>query len=163
GDTTVSVTVTDKAGNTSAPCTFTITILDRTAPVKNLGALATIETECSAAIPAPPHATDLVSLDITGTTPDAMSYTKAFNGVNADAFFPKGDTTLTYSVTDGSGNTTTRTRKVTVIDNETPKIAAPADITVRGTLPAGTFIAYAPVVSDNCDVPPFIDVVSVTR
>ncbi|MDA8531861.1 hypothetical protein N9K44_03165, partial [Flavobacteriaceae bacterium] len=45
--------------------------------------------------------------------------------------FPLGDTTVTWTVTDGSGNTATATQTVTVVDNIDPTITAPADVTVN--------------------------------
>ena len=73
---------------------------------------------------------------------------------NAPAFYPVGITNIQYSVTDGSGNTTIKIQKVTVIDNIIPVITAPANINT--TLTAGctkTGINLGtPVTSDNCTI-----------
>jgi hypothetical protein len=45
------------------------------------------------------------------------------NGVPADHFFPVGNTAITYTATDGAGNTSTVTQLVTVIDKTPPKIS----------------------------------------
>ena len=45
--------------------------------------------------------------------------------------FAPGDTTVTWTVTDGSGNTATATQIVTVIDSQDPTIDTLADITVN--------------------------------
>jgi hypothetical protein len=51
-------------------------------------------------------------------------------GVPAGNFFPVGPTTITYTVTDASGNITFDTQTVTVTDNTLPTITAPADVTL---------------------------------
>src|SRR5439155_11832237 len=73
---------------------------------------------------------------------------------DAPAQFPKGDTTVTWTVTDTSGNTPTATQIVTVKDHENPTITAPANLT---DVPADAGKCYAtgvvlgsPVTADNC-------------
>ena len=50
---------------------------------------------------------------------------------DAPASFPLGNTTVTWTVTDNSGNTATCTQVVTVEDNEDPTITCPSDLTVK--------------------------------
>jgi hypothetical protein len=76
---------------------------------------------------------------------------------NAPATFPLGTTTVTWTVTDGSGNVTTCTQTITVEDNELPTMACPADITVNN-MPGfcGRSVTYAsPSHADNCGVASF--------
>jgi gliding motility-associated-like protein len=54
----------------------------------------------------------------TPTTSDNCSVASVTN--DAPAAYPLGDTTVTWTVTDGSGNTATCMQTVTVIDNEAP-------------------------------------------
>jgi hypothetical protein len=49
------------------------------------------------------------------------------DGVPADHFFPVGSTTITYTATDGAGNTSTARQRVTVTDQTPPKVS---DVTV---------------------------------
>lgn len=58
----------------------------------------------------------------TATATDNCSVTVTRTGVPAGNNFPKGDTTITYTATDGGGNTATATQTVTVIDNTPPTI-----------------------------------------
>ena len=60
---------------------------------------------------------------------------------------------ITLTVTDPSGNTSTVTANVTVIDEIAPEITAPADINVFATSAAGATVNYTtPVGTDNCSV-----------
>jgi hypothetical protein len=51
-------------------------------------------------------------------------------GVPVGNIFPIGTTTVTYTASDGHGNSANATQHVTVTDNALPTITAPADITV---------------------------------
>jgi hypothetical protein len=84
----------------------------------------------------------------TPTTADNCSIA----GVTNDATEPYalGNTTVTWTVTDGSGNTATCTQTVTVIDNIDPTITCPAD-TIVGECNRN-IILEVPVVSDNCGI-----------
>ncbi|WP_242132744.1 HYR domain-containing protein, partial [Aestuariivivens marinum] len=121
GTTTVTYTATDAGGNTSS-CSFDITITDDDNP----------------AIICPPDV--LVNVDAglctasgvdLGSTPTGSDNCSVASVVNdAPAVFPLGDTTVTWTVTDGSGNTATCEQTVTVEDNVDPT-AICQDITVQ--------------------------------
>ena len=68
--------------------------------------------------------------------------------------FPVGETTVTWTVTDVNGNTSTATQLVTVTDDEAPSITAPADATASadaGSCEAATVDLGTPETADNCD------------
>src|SRR5207247_2304754 len=67
------------------------------------------------------------------------------SGVPSGNVFPVGTTTVTYKATDASGNTTTATQTVTVIDNTLPIITPPAAVTAYTGVGATT---CSKVVSD---------------
>src|SRR5207244_2497068 len=79
---------------------------------------------------------------------------------DAPAQFPKGDTTVTWTVTDSSGNPLTATQIVTVKDHQNPTISGcPNNITVY-TGPGRTTCDQvatwtAPTATDNCAVASF--------
>ncbi|WP_304329255.1 PxKF domain-containing protein [Candidatus Culexarchaeum yellowstonense] len=54
---------------------------------------------------------------------------------NATSFFPLGETIVTWTATDASGNTATATQKVTVVDTTPPTIEAPDTLTVLVNAP----------------------------
>ena len=73
---------------------------------------------------------------------------------NAPAAYPLGTNLVTWTVTDGSGNTTTGTQRVIVRDLTAPTISCPADVTVSANAGStATNVALgSPVTGDNCSV-----------
>ncbi len=72
-------------------------------------------------------------------------------GLPSGSVFPVGVTTNTFRATDASGNTSTCSFTVTVVDNQAPAITCPAPITA--TTPIGSctaVVTYAVTASDNC-------------
>ncbi|GIZ10245.1 hypothetical protein FUMI01_29690 [Flavobacterium sp. UMI-01] len=80
------------------------------------------------------------------------------NTINPATYdFPIGITTVTWIVTDGSGNSNSCNQTVTVTDNENPTITCPASITtttsVDGTGNCTTkAVLGTPITTDNCSV-----------
>jgi len=115
GLTAVTYTATDDAGNT-ATCTREVTVEDNTPPVIDCPGPITLYTgpdddDCLVPndLPLPP-VTDNCDPD-----PDIVS--------DGPAFFPLGDTTVTYTATDESGNTSSCSHVVTT-SRATPPAAA---------------------------------------
>ena len=144
GTTTVTWTVTDASGNT-ATCTQDVTVTDDELPTITCPADVIVDTDPLVCV-----ATN-VNLG-TPTTADNCSVASVTN--DAPTFFPLGNTTVTWTVIDGSGNTSTCTQVVTVEDNEGPQIQCPLDVVadiVTGS--CGRVIQYpTPIVIDNCSV-----------
>ena len=149
GNTTVTYTVTDLAGNT-ATSSFTVTVTDNEAPViSNIPADFTVGTfdGLSTAVVTWPEApaADPAASDNCGVT--------SFTSTHASGdTFDEGVTTVTYTAMDAAGNTTTSSFTVTVSDGEAPVISGnPADITQ--TADAGqcsAVVTYtAPTATDN--------------
>ena len=143
GDTTVTWTVTDGSGNT-ATATQTVTVVDDIDPTITV-------TDITVNV-------DAASCEATGvdlgspTTADNCSVDTTTN--NAPTSFPLGDTTVTWTVTDGSGNTTTATQTVTVVDDIDPTITV-TDITVNvdtDSCEATGVDLGLPTTTDNCSV-----------
>jgi gliding motility-associated-like protein len=143
GATTVTWTVTDAAGNSNT-ATQVVTIVDNTNPtiVAPASVTANLTTGCTT--------TGIVL----GTPITADNCTVANVTNNAPATYSLGTTIVTWTVTDGAGNTATATQLVTISDNTNPTITAPAAIAINTTtgctvtgLALGT-----PVTADNCTV-----------
>ena len=166
GTTTVTYTVKDSSGNTST-CTFTVMVVDNTAPVisgcsSNITVNTGIgRTTCDqVASWAEPTATDNC------TASGNLVWSKSHS---SGATFPVGTTTVTYTVKDSSGNTSTCTFTVTVIDNTVPTFVVPESTIVYKTLTCiydinSTLTGKPTDVKDNCDSSPqvtYLDVIGV--
>ena len=73
---------------------------------------------------------------------------------NAPSLFPIGTTTVTWTVTDASGNTATATQLVNVVDQVAPEATAPADVTVNTNnfCDATGVNLGTPEATDNCTI-----------
>ncbi len=110
GTTTVTVTATDGAGNSSTG-SFTVTVRDTLAPVLTVPANVVAEaTSAAGAIVTYPPAT---ATDAVG--PVTFTYSTA-----SGAQFALGTTTVTVTATDGAGNSSTGSFTVTVRDTTAP-------------------------------------------
>jgi HYR domain len=145
GNTTVTYTAVDANGNSSS-CSFVITVVDTIAPTINCPANIAVNTQvglCSAVV----TYTAPIGIDNCLTTT-----TTQIAGLPSGAAFPKGVTTNTFKVIDGSGNINTCSFTVTVSDNQAPTIVCPANIFVNTDLNLCTAIVnyVTPIGIDNC-------------
>lgn len=122
GDTAVTCTATDAAGNTSAPGSFVVTVSDTTAPVLDLpetvieklvvGAPSGLPAT-GAPLSAAPTGTEVT---FTATATDLVDGPIAPVCTPASGTtFAVGDTTVTCSATDAAGNTATGSFTVSVV------------------------------------------------
>ena len=150
GTHTITITATDAAGN-SATTTTTFTVNDATAPAITAPANVTVNTgagatNCGATVTE-------AQLGTATATDNSGNVSIQRSGVPAGNLFPVGTTTITYTATDGAGNSSTATQTVTVIDNTAPTITVPpptsvnADGTGHATIPNVVTLTTA---SDNC-------------
>ncbi len=142
GNTTVTWTAIDGASNSST-CPQIITVVDNQFPVITCPADITINTD-------PGQCTATASIG-TATATDNCAATVTNN---APAAFPVGITTVTWTATDGAGNSTTCDQIVTVTDIENPVITCPANITIdtdAGLCTSSSSIGTA-TATDNCAV-----------
>ena len=145
GTTTVTWTIIDGSGN-SATCSQTVTVIDTQLPTITCPAPVAVFADGGSCV------ATLVALG-TPTTGDNCSIASIVN--NAPVSYPLGMTTVTWTITDGSGNVATCTQTVTVTDNQLPTIACPANVTVNagfGLCSANTVALGTPVTTDNCSV-----------
>jgi len=142
GTTTVNWTVTDASGNT-ATCAQLVTVEDTEMPTITCPAPVTDETDpgvCAAS-------NVVLGSPVTADNCGVASVTN-----NAPQYFQLGVTTVTWTVTDNSGNTTTCTQMVTIEDNEMPVVQCPNNI-VRNIITGscGRVVQYpVPMALDNC-------------
>src|SRR5574338_351994 len=141
GNTTITWTATDSSGNT-ATATQTITVQDTTKPTITAPADITIE-----ATSADQNAVTLGDAEAT----DAVTVSSVEN--DAPAEFSLGETTVTWTAVDESGNTASATQKVTVVDTTKPTISAPTDITQEATSKSDNTVSLStPAATDNVGI-----------
>lgn len=112
-----------------------IVIVDNIAPAVDVASLSDLTDECSVSAPDSPTATDNCDGSITGVP---------------DVTFPLTEsTTITWTYTDDSGNTTTQDQSVVIEDNTAPvaDAASLSDLTGECSVSAPD----SPTATDNCD------------
>lgn len=147
--TTVTLTVRDPKNN-PATCTTAVTVKDVTAPVLS-AAPANITVQACDTIPA---AVSLTATDACGGTSQVIATQVSTQDTTGGQLKYNYMITRTWSVTDPSGNTTTATQKITVVDTQKPVFAgAPTMVMVvtdpdRQTCDDTVNINILPFVSD---------------
>ena len=145
GLTEVTWTVIDGSGN-QATAIQKVEVLDTTQPILQAPSPMVIDTDNGSC--------DASGADLgTASASDNCSLASLTN--DAPAIFPLGETIVTWTATDGSGNTATATQSVTVEDNEDPTVTAPGNINIQigagEDSASGVDIGEA-MTSDNCSV-----------
>jgi len=150
GITKVTYTVTDAAAN-SATCSFDVWIKDLVKPVFTSGCPADITVpaiagQCAAMVTIP------VPL-ISDQCNEGYTISNSFNNTsNASGTYPVGVTTVTWTITDVSGNTTNCSQKITVTD-QLPVLSCAPNITVLADFDkifASNITVSPPSYSDDC-------------
>lgn len=144
GDTTVTCTATDAAGNTGT-ASFVVHVVDTTPPTVVAPADVTAEaTSPAGADVFYPNAAAHDTVDGTVTAACAPASLSTF---------PLGATTVTCTATDSHHNTGSATFHVNVVDTVGPALSLPATITAEATSPAGAAVTYTATATDVVDGP----------
>jgi len=142
GSTTVTWTVTDTSGNISQ-ATQVVTLVDTTLP------------EIFAPTDIVAEATGLSSTMVElgqATAHDIMGIASVTE--HPSNFFVLGETTITWTATDTSGNSASATQTVTIVDTTSPSITAPGSIIMEATSAESNMVILGnPVSSDLVDIP----------
>lgn len=144
GDTPVTCTATDEAGNT-ASASFIVTVQDTTGP--------TIAQPGNVSVPATSPLGAAVTFDLPATT-------DAFGGAGTAACLPAsgatfalGSTTVTCTATDANGNPAAPVTFTVTVTNTAPTVTVPADIVAEATGAAGASISFSVSGNDAEDGP----------
>jgi len=151
GDTPVTYTATDGAGN-SSNCTFIVTVEDHRppeifCPAQTVFTAPALADACYGWIELPaPSATDNCSL-----AGDPMN---SYNwGHVATDVYPLGQTVVVWTATDGSGNTATCSYTVNIVDQTPPEITWCQPNVIFSTEPglcSRDLNLFAPLAIDSC-------------
>ena len=152
GNTVVTYTATDANGNTSNPCSFTVTVLENEAPVA-------ICKNKTLVLDGTGNATLLASDVNNGSTDNCTASGSLILSLSKSSFTcaNKGPNTVVMTVRDAAGNSSTCSSTVTVVDNTAPVIHATGgtiDATVGVSTGGCTYTIsgseFDPTVTDNC-------------
>lgn len=151
GDTLVTYTATDQAGNETI-CSFIVTVEDNIAPEITLQPgnliVSANDNACEAT----------VTWDAITAEDNCSNSVGIVSNFNSGDLFPLGETTVDITATDDSGNQTLSSFTVTVEDNTAPAVlSCPTDIRVSTTDNCDAIANWTvPTFSDNCDANPVI-------
>lgn len=141
GVTTIVYRATDPSGNSST-CSFTVTIKDTEPPVVTCPGPVTLPNDagqCGRAVNWLGQAT---------FTDNCGAIT---NQNNSTGYFDVGVHTVTHTVTDVNGNSTTCSQIVTIYDQEFPSVICPSSITTKtDENDCVATVNFAAKVQDNC-------------
>lgn len=145
---TRTYTVTDAACQPSQSCTQTIAVTDTTAPLITCPPDQTVTADAGACVASGVLLGDPVVSDNCGVA-----------NVTHDAppQFPLGRTVVTWTVSDGAGNTATCPQAITVRDAEAPRLICGANRTVECD---ALWDFTPPIATDNCDPAPAVTIIS---
>ena len=121
GETIVTWTATDDHGNISSN-TQTITVIDTTIPEIIIPSDMIVEASSTEN-----NIIELVDIRVY----DQVEISSITN--DAPEVFPLGETIVTWTATDSSGNSASTTQNITVIDTTAPEIISPSDVQIEAT------------------------------
>jgi hypothetical protein len=143
GVTTNTFTVTDASGNVTS-CSFTVTVSDTEVP-RIISIPANTIISCASEVPAP-------NIGAVVATDNCSAVTVTFNDVIIPGSCANRFTVQrTYTVRDGSNNSSSQTQTITVNDETAPVITSiPANTTVSCASEVPVANTGAVVATDNC-------------
>jgi hypothetical protein len=145
GTTTVACTATDAHANTTTG-SFTVTVVDTTAPVFGAGpgdqTLEAASADGTVATFASPTAVDLVDGD------RAVTCTSS-TGLGSGSTFPLGTTAVTCTASDTRGNTSHQTFTIAVADTIAPVVGILENLTPEATGPDGAVVTFTAPTADD--------------
>ncbi|HUS10886.1 MAG TPA: HYR domain-containing protein [Pyrinomonadaceae bacterium] len=131
GTTIITYTATNSSGlSTAGTQTVTVTESPAVNPTITAPADVTLFTGAGATSCGVTVSNLDAALGTATASDNCPGVTVARSGVPAGNVFPVGNTTITYTATDKSGNTASDTQVVTVEDNTPPVVTAPAAVTL---------------------------------
>ncbi len=142
---TITVTVTDAAGN-SGQCITSLTVVDDTAPTVTAPPAATIECDQ----PTDPSVAGLATAVDNCDPSPSVTFTDSTSG----GLCPElSAVTRTFTATDAAGNAASASQSISIVDTTAPSITCPVVISTSGGF-GGTVVTFSPAAVDACDPAP---------
>ena len=156
GETLITYTITDQAGNTSS-CSWTVRVEDNEAPMITCIGDTTLYADADCVFTQTTSGFDPVVSDNCPGTTLLHDYLFAPNqSTLAGATFSIGSTQINWTLTDAAGNTSTCSYVITVVDTIPPAfINCPTDTLIIGidVDNCTAFVNFStPIAADNCEV-----------
>lgn len=129
GTTTITYTATDAAGNT-ATVSQLVTVTESPGVPPTITAPPDVSVSTGAGATVCGTVVSEAALGSAIANDNCPGVTVMRTGVPVGNLFPVGNTTITYTATDASGNTATDTQVVTVTDDTVPVVTAPGAVTL---------------------------------
>lgn len=142
GDTTVTCSATDAAGNPGS-ASFTVTVQDKDKPVVSVP--EDITAEATSGDGAAVSWTAVSATDNVDDTLD-VSCTR-----DSGSLFPLGTAEITCTATDKAGNVGSNSFTVTVEDTTPPEVKVPNDIVAEATSSSGAYVTFETSATDLVD------------
>jgi hypothetical protein len=146
----IVISVTDSALTASLPAFNVEVLIDAVAPVVIAPANITLATLNASGLPIT-DATVTSFLDQVSAVDDVDGAITTISNDISGTSLPLGETLVTFSATDSSGNTGTASATITVTDQMAPVIAESPVLTIEATGPETSVTLTAPEVTDNVD------------
>lgn len=146
GNTVVVATATDDGGNT-ATCSFNVAVLFTDVIAPTITCPADVVTTVSSPTGGPVEFEPATATD-DNTAEPTITYSQPSGSV-----FPVGETTVTATARDDSGNAAVCTFLVTVelVENESPVVLCPPDVTATSEFPDGIEVTYPDAIASDDD------------
>jgi alpha-tubulin suppressor-like RCC1 family protein len=147
GTTTVTCTVSDPDdSNSPVSASFTVKVQDTTRPAITVTPSQVVFTS------AQPGNTPSASLAVTATATDAVDPSPTVTcSPGLLTLTAPGTVSATCTATDFSGNSSSATTSLTVVDDTPPVLTLPAPITVDASSSAGAVVTFTATAVDNAD------------
>ncbi|HEX4887789.1 MAG TPA: HYR domain-containing protein [Luteibaculaceae bacterium] len=159
-------TVSDPVGNTSAPCTLNIAVIDDEAPKFTSAPLADLflvnETNLvcfnDTLISSPNVADNCAGVTLSWLVKQGTSTLASGNGTIPSFAFPVGLTSVIWIATDAEGQSVTDTVVITVSDVTNPTLNAGADVNLNVAANACSALVTQNITfSDNCGIASIVE------